>query len=221
MKKNNSNIGIRKQPKALSRPYKDYITEKILRDETQWSEKEMRRAYSDLRDVAQMRLKRLKEAKLTDSSLYRSSFKELKDISDRKELEEELADVAKFVHSNLTKASVMKKWANKNIKELEKTQGRKMTISEFLKFDKFLKEWHKRKNLASVDSDRVVDVLENVVKMLFETPAGNKKSSKKIESEIELIFSDFDAWQDAEISTRDEYNEMLKRSKQNAKNKMK
>ena len=207
----NTNIpGRRKQPAAFRRTFKDYTTESILRDESHWSEKELRKAYSELRSVARKRLIRLKQAGFEESALFKNNatrFKPLDEVKDRSELEDLVSDVAKFVRSNLSKQSEMKQWIKKNVETLEDTTGRKLTSSEFLKFDRFMKEWHKRKNLKDFDSERVADLLEQAIDRINLT-------------NWDIILSDFDNWVKKEISSKKEFNEMLKRSKQNIKNRM-
>ena len=134
-------------------------------------------------------------------------FKPLDEVKDRSELEDLVSDVAKFVRSNLSKQSEMKQWIKKNVETLEDTTGRKLTSSEFLKFDRFMKEWHKRKNLKDFDSERVADLLEQAIDRINLT-------------NWDIILSDFDNWVKKEISSKKEFNEMLKRSKQNIKNRM-
>lgn len=207
----NTNIpGRRKQPAAFRRTFKEYTTESILRDESHWSEKDLRKAYSELRSVARKRLIRLKNAGFEESALFQNNatrFKPLDEVKDRSELEDLVSDVAKFVRSNLSKQSEMKQWIKKNVETLEDTTGRKLTSSEFLKFDRFMKEWHKRKNLKDYDSERVADLLEQAIDRINLT-------------NWDIILSDFDNWVKKEISSKKEFNEMLKRSKQNIKNRM-
>ena len=202
--------GRRKQPAAFRRTFKEYTTESILRDESHWSEKDLRKAYSELRSVARKCLIRLKNAGFEESALFQNNatrFKPLDEVKDRSELEDLVSDVAKFVRSNLSKQSEMKQWIKKNVETLEDTTGRKLTSSEFLKFDRFMKEWHKRKNLKDYDSERVADLLEQAIDRINLT-------------NWDIILSDFDNWVKKEISSKKEFNEMLKRSKQNIKNRM-
>lgn len=215
--------GRRKQPAAFRRTFKDYTTESILRDESHWSEKDLRKAYSELRSVARKRLIRLKEAGFEESALFQNNatkFKPLDDVKDRSELEDLVSDVAKFVRQNLTKASEMRPWIEKNIKTIEKSTtvvdkktgdvvkpGVKMSVDDFLKYDRFMKEWHKKKNLTDLDSDRVGDFLEQYMDKINLT-------------NWDIILNDFKNWKNKQIKTEKQFNDMLKRSKNRIKKKM-
>ena len=165
--------GRRKQPAAFRRTFKDYTTESILSDESHWSEKDLRKAYSELRSVARKRLIRLKQAGLEESSLFKnneSKFKPLEEVKDRSELQDLVSDVARFVNNDLTKVSKMKPWIEKNIKSIKNLSGREFTTEEFLLYDRFMKVilsdfnyWKDRKKHSQEVFDRMVQNSKNRV----------------------------------------------------------
>lgn len=215
--------GRRKQPAAFRRSFSDYTDADILKNETLWSEKELRKAYSELRSVARKRLIRIDEAGFSESSYFQNNAKKfipLEEVKTRKELEGLVSDVAKFVHNNITKASEMRQWIEKNIKTIEETttekdedtdeitkKGIKMSTEDFLKFDRFMKEWHKKKHLTDLDSGRLLEILDRFIDNINLT-------------NWEIILNDFEKWKKAEIKTKEEFEEMIERSKKRIESKM-
>lgn len=209
MSKQNKVPGRRKQPAAFRRDFSDYTDAKILEDPNQWSDKDLRKAYSELRSVARKRLIRLDEAGFTESSLYQnnvSKFKHLDEVNDRTELEKLVRDVAKFVHNDLTKASEMRPWIEKNIKTLETSAGKTMTTEEFLLFDRFMKEWHNRKDIKTYDSDRI-ETIATIVKEVSELSTDENIYQQMFDE----VFSNFDDWVAEQKKSNKNFAEMLKK----------
>ena len=121
--------------------------------------KELRRAYSQLRDIAEKRIKRVSTEEVTkefgtvdvydENGVY---FRKIKNISTTSELVRELADMTRFLRSKRSTVKGLRKQREQTIWKAEKL-GFDVNERNYLDFIKFMR-WFKSSEYAKLyDSD--------------------------------------------------------------------
>ena len=96
-----------------------------------YTERELRREYSRLRDVAQKRLKRLGASEFRDTAAFRyneSRFIPTREISDKDELSHLLSDISKFLTASTSTVTGQKEYRRKSVESLQ--EGGLKSINE-------------------------------------------------------------------------------------------
>ena len=96
-----------------------------------FSEKELRKEYSRLRDIAQKRLARLRASEFKGTTAVKYNvgrFKKLSDIEDITELSHLLSDAARFLTSQMSTVSGQKEYRRKSVETMQ--EGGLTAISE-------------------------------------------------------------------------------------------
>lgn len=114
--------------------------------------KEVRSEYSRLRDIAQKRLKRIKDAStgVTDWTrteaykTYRSGVPKLSEVS-KEHLPYELSKLARWVESDHSRIGYLKKRMKSAIKELHEKGYSFIDESNYLDFTEFMEEYRRQK----------------------------------------------------------------------------
>lgn len=138
----------------------------------EYSEKFLRKAYTQLRDIAQKRLKRVSAPEvvkqfgkvnlLNDDGDY---FRKLKNIVTTGDLVRELADITKFLRSERSTVKGLKAQRKKIMKSVN-ALGFDVEDDTYLQFIKFIK-WFKASEFAQhydSDSEEVADVFNSAEK---------------------------------------------------------
>lgn len=132
-------------------------------------EKELRRAYSQLRDIAEKRIKRVSTEEVTKEfgtvDLYDENgvyFRKIKNIATTSELVRELADMTRFLRSKRSTVTGLRKQKEQTIWQGEKL-GFNIDEDNYLDFIKFMK-WFKSSEYAKKydsDSEEVQEVFNS------------------------------------------------------------
>lgn len=124
-------------------------------------EKELRAEYTKLRDIAQKRLKRLAGSEFAETEYYQdyaSGFKKLKEIKNKTELAIRLADIGRFVSSERSSVSGMRKARVKFVKNMNKAGYDFVTYENGLHVLEFLDHVRQKAKARQYDSERIIDV---------------------------------------------------------------
>lgn len=87
-----------------------------------FTERELQREYSRLRDIAQKRLKRLGASEFRDSNAYRYNkdrFITIREISNKDELSHLLSDIARFLTASTSTVTGQKEYRRKSVESLQ------------------------------------------------------------------------------------------------------
>ena len=146
------------------------------------SDRELRKEYTRMRDVAQKRVKRLREA-MPESKASKQmvtikdakgktvkeyvGFRELKDI-DPRDLRKALSEMAKFVSAKTSTVSGQRERQRKTIETLNKAIGAGkgqagVTIKNYWRVIKILEETRRRK--ITYGSDKIVTLAESTMEL--------------------------------------------------------
>lgn len=150
-------------------------TWKFLREN--FTDAELRREYSRLRDIAQKRLGRLGESEFDRSQTYQKNvgkFPKLSTmttrgkngvrISKRAEFARKLSELARFVSSPSSSVSGQKAIRNKTIQTLNDRGYKFVNASNYFDFLDFMEEYRMRKLDRIYDSDAVAEVYKSADK---------------------------------------------------------
>lgn len=113
-----------------------------------YSERELRREYSRLRDVAQKRLGRLKQSEFAGSPTVKYNegrFVKLSEVQNKQDLTHLLSDITRFLTASKGSVSGMKETRRKSIESLHDsglTFVNENNFSEFTDFMEWLKDFY-------------------------------------------------------------------------------
>lgn len=164
-------------------------------------EKAMRKEYTRLRDIAEKRLKRLKQGEYGwTKTAKKESFKKLKD-TDRRDLPKALSELYKFVHAGTSTISGQRKAEEKTSATLNKAVGSKGAVNR-RNYSRVIKILNGARNLKSkvlYGSDKIIELAEATLTLsdeAFETVLDNLESilphSDEFEEELEMYMEDED-----------------------------
>ena len=134
----------------------------------EYSEKFLRKAYTQLRDIAQKRLKRISDPEVVKQfgkvNLFNDGeyFRKLKNIVTTGDLVRELSDITKFLRSERSTISGLKAQREK-VKKYANALGFDVEDKTYLKFIKFI-TWFKASEFSKYydsDSEEVTDVFNS------------------------------------------------------------
>lgn len=122
----------------------------------------MRKAYTEMRDVAQKRLKRMGESEFSSSKTYQQyqgGFQKLKDI-DKRDFAKAFSELSKFVGSKASSISGQRSIRDKTIATWRE-QGLNLNPRNYDKAIKILEEMRRRK--ITYGSDKVVELADTML----------------------------------------------------------
>lgn len=143
------------------------------------SEKELRKEYARMRDIAQKRLKRMGASEFSTSLTYKHNvgrFPKLADLGSKSEIAAAAADLWSFVKSGLSTITGLKAQRKKSLKSLEENGYDFVNKSNFQEFVDFM-EWFRDNNPKSYGSpkdEQVLYYLDNIKKGLDPDEAKEK-----------------------------------------------
>lgn len=157
----------------------------------EYSVKDLRKAYTQMRDIAVKRLKRLETQKNVQQfgkpNLYINNgeyFRKTKNLIGETELLKEITDVSKFLTSKRSTISGLKETRAKTIETMREA-GMDLKDSDYVDFMKFMKWFHASEYAKKYDSDAsvVAEVFNNEKsnpaewRRLFESYRGHVESA--------------------------------------------
>lgn len=122
----------------------------------------MKKAYTEMRDVAQKRLKRMGESEFSGSKTYQQyqgGFQKLKDI-DKRDFAKAFSELSKFVGSKASSISGQRSIRDKTIATWRE-QGLNLNPRNYDKAIKILEEMRRRK--ITYGSDKVVELADTML----------------------------------------------------------
>lgn len=124
-------------------------------------EKQLRKEYTRLRDIAEKRLKRLQKDYGWTKTGKKESFRKLKDI-DRRDLPKALSELAKFVKAGTSTVSGQRKAQEKTTATLNKAVGSETAVNakNYRRVIEVLNAARKLKNKVLYGSDKIVELAE-------------------------------------------------------------
>lgn len=124
-------------------------------------EKQLRKEYTRLRDIAEKRRKRLEKDYGWTKAGKTESFRKLKDI-DRRDLPKALSELAKFVKAGTSTVSGQRKAQAKTTATLNKAVGSKNAVNakNYRRVIEVLNAARKLKNKVLYGSDKIVELAE-------------------------------------------------------------
>lgn len=124
-------------------------------------EKQLRKEYTRLRDIAEKRRKRLQKDYGWTKTGKKESFRKLKDI-DRRDLPKALSEVAKFVKGGTSTVSGQRKAQEKTTATLNKAVGSETAVNakNYRRVIEVLNAARKLKNKVLYGSDKIVELAE-------------------------------------------------------------
>ena len=117
-------------------------------------EKEVRKEYTRLRDIAQKRLKRLKAAGYINTDVYQKNYKHyplLKNIKSRSELAQRLSDLSRFIASSRSTVSGIKDARTQSLKTLHEHGFTFVNQENYGEFANFMESY--RDNMLDMEYD--------------------------------------------------------------------
>lgn len=143
-------------------------------------EKELRKAYSQLRDIAEKRIKRVSTKEVTKEfgtvDMYDEDgvyFRKIKNISTTSELVRELADMTRFLRSKRSTVTGLRKQREQTIWQGKKL-GFNINEKNYLDFIKFMKWFKSSEYSKKYDSD------SEEVQAVFNSEAATEADWKKL-----------------------------------------
>lgn len=124
----------------------------------------MRKAYTEMRDVAQKRIKRMGESAFSESRTYqqfKGGFQKLKDI-DKRDFAKAFSELSKFVGSKASSISGQRSIRDKTIATWQE-QGLNLNAKNYDKAIKILEEMRRRK--ITYGSDKVVELADSMLSL--------------------------------------------------------
>ena len=145
-----------------------------------YSVKDLRKAYTQMRDIAVKRLKRLETEKNVQQfgrpNLYVNNgeyFRKTKNLIGESELLKEIADVSKFLTSKKSTISGLKEAREKTIETMREA-GLEIEPSDYVDFMKFMKWFHASEYAKKYDSD------SSIVAEVFNNEKSNPSEWRKL-----------------------------------------
>lgn len=129
--------------------------------------REVRKEYSKLRDIARKRLQRLEAAGYTDTEAYRRNvnhYPKLKDIKTKSELAQRLSDLSRFIASSQSTVSGIKEREQKVLERLHENQYNFVNESNLKDFGEFMEAYRDQMLDMEYDSGDAAEVYSIVVK---------------------------------------------------------
>lgn len=125
----------------------------------------VRKEYTRLRDIAQKRLKRLRNDPIFwEADTAKKSFTELKNITSNEELADKLADLADFVAQKTSTVSGARTVMNKSLATLHEDGFDFVTPENYIKFGKFMEEYRQEVLNGEYDSGDAADAFDVIDK---------------------------------------------------------
>lgn len=128
---------------------------------------QVRKEYTRLRDVAQKRLKRLKEAGYEDTEAYRRNvvhYPKLKDIKTKSELAQRLSDLSRFIKSELSTVSGIKERERKTLESLSEHGYDFVNAGNLADFGDFMEQYRDQLLDMEYDSGDAAEVYQVAIK---------------------------------------------------------
>lgn len=129
--------------------------------------REVRKEYSKLRDIARKRLQRLEAAGYTETEAYRRNvnhYPKLKDIKTKSELAQRLSDLSRFIASSQSTVSGIKEREQKVLERLHENQYNFVNESNLKDFGEFMEAFRDQMLDMEYDSGDAAEVYSIVVK---------------------------------------------------------
>ena len=129
--------------------------------------REVRKEYSKLRDIARKRLQRLEAAGYTETEAYRRNvnhYPKLKDIKTKSELAQRLSDLSRFIASSQSTVSGIKEREQKVLEKLHENQYNFVNESNLKDFGEFMEAYRDQMLDMEYDSGDAAEVYSIVVK---------------------------------------------------------
>lgn len=129
--------------------------------------REVRKEYTKLRDIARKRLQRLEAAGYTDTEAYRRNvnhYPKLKDIKTKSELAQRLSDLSRFIASSQSTVSGIKEREQKVLERLHENQYSFVNESNLKDFGEFMEAYRDQMLDMEYDSGDAAEVYSIVVK---------------------------------------------------------
>ncbi len=129
--------------------------------------REVRKEYTKLRDIARKRLQRLEAAGYTDTEAYRRNvnhYPKLKDIKTKSELAQRLSDLSRFIASSQSTVSGIKEREQKVLERLHENQYNFVNESNLKDFGEFMEAYRDQMLDMEYDSGDAAEVYSIVVK---------------------------------------------------------
>lgn len=141
------------KPQGLIRTKDDYTP---LSLELTWDMKDVRKEYSRLRSIWRKRYERLLKSDYKDVNLVKDRpiqrYKQLKDITNDRELYHLLSELASIIGSDITTVTGMKKREKEQMQHINDVYGTELkTHEDILNFGRFMEQ------LRDFASDRIYD----------------------------------------------------------------
>ena len=157
-------------------------------------QKEVRKEYTRLRDIAQKRLKRLEKAGLTNTAIYQSNykrFKKLKDIKSNSELASRLSDLARFIKDPRSTKKKLFEIRDKSLKTLHSHGYKFVNKDNYYDFAKFMEEYRNKMLDMEYDSGDAVLPLSILSKAALKNKSFFRKISgcRRWRSMLPTVFS--------------------------------
>jgi len=124
----------------------------------------MKKAYTEMRDIAQKRIKRMGESAFSESRTYqqfKGGFQKLKDI-DSRDFAKAFSELSKFVGSKASSISGQRSIRDKTIATWQE-QGLNLNAKNYDKAIKILEEMRRRK--ITYGSDKVVELADSMLSL--------------------------------------------------------
>lgn len=150
-------------------------------------EKEVRKEYTRLRDIAQKRIKRLKAAGYTNTDVYQKNYAhypKLKDIKSKSELAQRLSDLSRFVASSRSTVSGIKDARSQSLKTLHEHGFTFVTQENYGDFAQFMESY--RDQLLDMEYDSG-DAAE-----LFGVAVKHELDTEKVKQDFEFWMENLD-----------------------------
>lgn len=142
------------------------------------SERELRKEYTKMRDIAQKRLKRMSQSGFKDSLTYRQNagrFPKLAELSNKSQIAAAAADLKTFINNKLSTITGLKNQQKKTLKSLEDAGYDFINKGNFQDFIDFM-EWFREntpQHYGSPDDEDMKTYLDDIKKGM--TPDEAKK----------------------------------------------
>ncbi len=128
---------------------------------------QVRKEYTRLRDVAQKRLKRLKEAGYEDTEAYKRNvmhYPTLKDIKTQSELAQRLSDLSRFIKSELSTVSGIKERERKTLESLSENGFGFVNEGNLAEFGDFMEQYRDQLLDMEYDSGDAAEVYQVAIR---------------------------------------------------------
>lgn len=140
---------------------------KAMLEGSQDLNREVRKEYSKLRDIARKRLQRLEAAGYTETEAYRRNvnhYPKLKDIKTKSELAQRLSDLSRFIASSQSTVSGIKEREQKVLEKLHENQYNFVNESNLKDFGEFMEAYRDQMLDMEYDSGDAAEVYSIIVK---------------------------------------------------------